>query len=61
MIEMMNSNTVKKMLTGLRSLWSYMNEGPQHDYERVYLCSVAPMSAEALRENQEAERVHNPV
>lgn len=61
MTEMMKNDTVQKMLTGLRSLWSYMNEGPQHDCERVYLCSVAPMSAGALRENEEAERVHNPV
>ena len=61
MTEMMKNNTVKKMLTGLRSLWSYMNEGPQNDGERAYLCSVAPMSAGALRQNEEAERVHNPV
>ncbi len=61
MTEMMKNDTVKKMLTGLRSFWSYMNEGPQRDHERVYLCSVAPMSAGALRENEEAERVHNPV
>ncbi len=58
---MMKNDTVKKMLTGLRSFWSYMNEGPQQDHERVYLCSVAPMSAEALRGNEEAERGHHPV
>ena len=38
--------------------WSYMNEGPQQDWDRVYLCSVAPMSAGALRVNEEAERTH---
>ncbi len=60
MTDMMKNDTVKKMLTGLRSFWSYMNEGPQQDCERVYLCSVAPMSAGALRENEEAERGQHP-
>ncbi len=42
----------------LRHFWSYLNEGPQQDWDRVYLCSVAPMSAGALRVNEEAERTH---
>jgi hypothetical protein len=52
-------NALKKMFAGLRSFWSHMNEGPQSDYERNYLCSVAPMSAEMLRGNEEAERGHH--
>ena len=47
------------MFASLRSFWSHMNEGPQHDYDRAYLCSVAPMSAEALRGSEEAERGHD--
>lgn len=52
------NTTLKIMLAGLRSFWARMNEGPQQDWDRVYLCSVAPMSAGALRQNEEAERVH---
>ena len=50
---------MQKMMAGLRALWSHMNEGPQKDWDRVYLCSMAPMSAEALRENVEAGRSHS--
>ncbi len=50
----------KQMLARIRHFWSYMNAGPQENWDRVYLCSVAPMSAGALRENEEAERVHSP-
>ena len=50
----------KQMLGRIRRFWSYMNEGPQQDWDRVYLCSVAPMSAGALRVNEEAERTHAP-
>ena len=51
--------TLHKMLIGLRAFWNHMNEGPQKDWDRVYLCSMAPMSAEALRENVEASRSHS--
>ncbi len=56
-LTMMN---VKQMLGRLRGFLSYLNEGPQGDWDRVYLCSVAPMSAGALRVNEEAERTHAP-
>lgn len=48
-----------RMFAGLRTFWHHMNEGPQKDWDRVYLCSMAPMSAEALRENVEAGRSHS--
>ena len=48
--------TMQKIVAGLRALWSHMNEGPQGDWDRAYLCSMAPMSAEALRGNVEAGR-----
>lgn len=50
----------KQMMGRIRRLLSYLNEGPQQDWDRVYLCSVAPMSASALRVNEEAERTHTP-
>jgi len=49
---------IKQMLGRICRFWSYLNEGPQRDWDRVYLCSVAPMSAGALRVNEEAERTH---
>ena len=49
-----------QILGRLRRFLSYLNEGPQRDWDRVYLCSVAPMSAGALRVNEEAERTHAP-
>ena len=50
---------LSKIMASLRALWSHMNEGPQAEWDRAYLCSMAPMSAEALRENVEAGRSHN--
>ena len=50
------NTTMQRIVAGLRAFWSHMNEGPQKDWDRVYLCSMAPMSAEALRENVEAGR-----
>ncbi len=47
--------TAKKMMDRLRVFWRYMNAGPQQDWERAYLCSMAPLSADALRRNEEAE------
>lgn len=55
----MTSINVKQILGRLRRFLSYLNEGPQRDWDRVYLCSVAPMSAGALRVNEEAERTHS--
>ena len=52
--------TTQKLLHSLHTFWRYMNAGPQQDWERAYLCSMAPMSAGALRRNEEAEHVHNP-
>ena len=49
----------QKIVAGLRAFWNHMNEGPQQDWDRVYLCSMAPMSAEALRGNVEAGRSHS--
>ena len=49
----------EKVLLNLRTFWNRMNEGPQAEWDRVYLCSMAPMSAEALRENVEAGRSHS--
>ncbi len=49
----------QRFFASLHAFWSRMNEGPQKDWDRVYLCSMAPMSAEALRENVEAGRSHN--
>ena len=48
-----------KLMAGLRAFWSHMNEGPQAEWDRAYLCSMAPMSAEALRGNVEAGRSHS--
>lgn len=48
-----------KLMASLRAFWSHMNEGPQAEWDRAYLCSMAPMSAEALRGNVEAGRSHN--
>lgn len=48
-----------KIKTSLRALWNHMNEGPQAEWDRAYLCSMAPMSAEALRGNVEAGRGHS--
>lgn len=48
-----------KLMASLRAFWSHMNEGPQAEWDRAYLCSMAPMSAEALRENVEAGRSHS--
>lgn len=48
----------KLMLARLHHFWNEMNTGPQEDWDRVYLCSVAPMSAQALRSNEEAEHIH---
>ena len=50
---------LSKIMAGLRALWSHMNEGPQAEWDRAYLCSMAPMSAEALRGNVEAGRSHS--
>jgi len=50
--------TWKKMLTNLRAFWAHMNEGPESDWDKAYLCSVAPISAEALRESMDAGRSH---
>ena len=50
----------KQMLAHFRRFWSYLNAGPQQEWDRVYLCSMAPMSAGALRQNEEAERIHAP-
>ncbi len=50
--------TARKMMDGLRAFWRYANAGPQADWERAYLCSMAPLSAGALRRNEEAERTH---
>lgn len=52
--------SAKQMMGRIRRLLSYLNEGPQQDWDRVYLCSVAPMSASALRVNEEAERTRTP-
>ena len=49
----------EKILSNLRAFWSHMNEGPQAEWDRAYLCSMAPMSAEALRGNVEAGRSHS--
>ena len=50
--------TAHKMMDGFRTLWRYLNAGPQADWERAYLCSMAPLSAGALRRNEEAEHSH---
>ena len=50
----------QQMLARIRHFWSYMNAGPQAEWDRVYLCSMAPMSAGALRENEEAQHIHAP-
>lgn len=50
---------LSKFMAGLRAFWSHINEGPQAEWDRAYLCSMAPMSAEALRENVEASRSHS--
>ncbi len=50
---------LSKIVAGLRAFWSHMNEGPQAEWDRAYLCSMAPMSAEALRGNVEAGRSHS--
>lgn len=50
----------KLMLANIRRFWIYMNAGPQQEWDRAHLCSMAPMSAGALRENEEAERIHAP-
>lgn len=50
---------LSKIRAGLRAFWNHMNEGPQAEWDRAYLCSMAPMSAEALRENVEAGRARN--
>ncbi len=54
----MNTRLLKIMIS-LRAFWSHMNEGPQAEWDRAYLCSMAPMSAEALRGNVEAGRSHS--
>ena len=56
---MLTMPTAQQMLGHIRRFWNYLNEGPQQDWDRVYLCSVAPMSAVALRVNEEAERTHH--
>ena len=53
------NTTMQKIFAGLRAFWNHMNEGPQTDWDRAYLCSMAPMSAEALRENVEAGRARS--
>ncbi len=50
--------TTRAMLNRIRLFWNYMNAGPQQDWERAYLCSMAPMSAGALRDNEEAQYTH---
>jgi hypothetical protein len=57
-MKMTTKPSAKQTLVRLRRFWSYWNAGPQQDWDRVYLCSVAPISAEALRGNEEAERAH---
>ncbi len=51
-------SSAKTALARLRRFWIYWNAGPQQDWDRAYLCSLAPISASALRENEEAERAH---
>ena len=53
----MNISTAA-MLNRIRLFWNYMNAGPEQDWNRAYLCSMAPMSAGALRDNEEAEHTH---
>ena len=50
--------TARKMMDGFHAVWRYLNAGPQADWERAYLCSMAPLSAGALRRNEEAEHAH---
>ena len=47
--------TTRTMLNRIRLFWNYMNAGPHQDFDRAYLCSMAPLSAGALRNNEEAE------
>lgn len=53
------TNTTKKMMDRLRVFWRYMNGRPNQGWERAYLCSMAPLSAGALRHNEEAEHTHD--
>lgn len=46
--------TTAAMLDRLRHFWNYMNAGPEQDWNRNHLCSMAPMSAGALRDTEEA-------
>jgi hypothetical protein len=52
--------TMKKgmvfMLARLRDLFSPRLDS--HEWDRVSLCSMAPLSADALRHNEQAERGH---
>ena len=50
--------TAQKMLHSIHVFWRYMNAGPEQNWERAYLCSMAPLSASALRHNEEAEHTH---
>lgn len=49
---------LKQVMGRLLQFLSYLNAGPQQDWDRAYLCSVAPLSAGALRVNEEAQRTH---
>jgi len=53
------TNTAKKMMAHIKVFLRYMNARPNQDWERVYLCSMAPLSASALRHNEEAEHTHD--
>jgi hypothetical protein len=44
------------VLARLRALFSAKLDSP--DWDRVSLCSMAPLSADAFRHNEEAERSH---
>ena len=46
----------QKLLARLRALFT--SRGDSRSWDRVSLCSMAPLSADAFRHNEEAEHSH---
>jgi len=51
--------TAKTVFACLSRFFHRLGADRPEEWDRMYLCSMAPMSAGALRHNEEAEHIHD--
>ena len=51
--------SAKTVLSRLSRFFHRFGADRPEEWDRMYLCSMAPMSAGALRHNEEAEHIHD--